>query len=215
MPERDITRLLQRAQRGDQSAEERLVSIVFQELRRLAVHYMRREQRPDHILQPTTLVNEAYVRLVRFPEISWESRTQFFGVAARLMREILVDQARAHLARKRGGELPKLSLDELKVYSPAKTAGLVALDEALDRTGPRKKMRAFPRHPGWREFCQSRSSVRIYIRRLSGTVPYIAAQQNAIYHGNRAQPQILISQTGWSLERISSERFSDHTDAAL
>jgi RNA polymerase sigma factor (TIGR02999 family) len=133
MPERDITRLLQRVQQGDQSAEERLVSIVFQELRRLALYYMRREQRPDHTLQPTALVNEAYVRLVHSPEITWESRAHFFGVAARLMREILVDHARAHLARKRGGDMPKLSLDELKVYSPEKSADLVTLDEALDR----------------------------------------------------------------------------------
>ena len=82
----DITQLLHRLQDGDRSAEEKLVPILYKELHRLAAHYMRRE-RGDHTLQPTALVNEAYLRLVRTPDIDWESRTHFFGVAAQLMRE--------------------------------------------------------------------------------------------------------------------------------
>ena len=128
----DITQLLHRLQDGDRSAEEKLVPILYKELHRLAAHYMRRE-RGDHTLQPTALVNEAYLRLVRTPNIDWESRTHFFGVAAQLMREVLVDHARAHLASKRGGDVGKVSLDELRVYSPEKSGELVALDEALDR----------------------------------------------------------------------------------
>jgi len=128
----DITQLLHRIQDGDHSAEEKLVPILYKELHRLAAHYMRRE-RGDHTLQPTALVNEAYLRLVRTPDIAWESRIHFFGVAAQLMREVLVDHARAHLASKRGGDVGKVSLDELRVYSPEKSGELVALDEALDR----------------------------------------------------------------------------------
>jgi RNA polymerase sigma-70 factor (ECF subfamily) len=128
----DITQLLHRIQDGDRSAEEKLVPILYKELHRLAAHYMRRE-RGDHTLQPTALVNEAYLRLVRTPNIDWESRIHFFGVAAQLMREVLVDHARAHLASKRGGDVGKVSLDELRVYSPEKSGELVALDEALDR----------------------------------------------------------------------------------
>lgn len=128
----DITQLLHKLQDGDISAEEKLVPILYKELHRLAAHYMRRE-RGDHTLQPTALVNEAYLRLVRTPNIDWESRTHFFGVAAQLMREVLVDHARAHLASKRGGNVGKVSLDELRVYSPEKSGELVALDEALGR----------------------------------------------------------------------------------
>ena len=128
----DITQLLHRLQDSDRSAEEKLVPILYKKLHRLAAHYMRRE-RGDHTLQPTALVNEAYLRLVRTPDIDWESRTHFFGVAAQLMREVLVDHARAHLASKRGGDVGKVSLDELRVYSPEKPGELVALDEALDR----------------------------------------------------------------------------------
>jgi len=134
MPEQtqQFTQLLHQWSGGNKEALDQLMPVIYDELRRLAGRYLRSERR-DHTMRATALVNEAYVRLVHSPEITWESRTHFFGVAARLMREILVDHARAHLARKRGGDMPKLSLDELKVYSPEKSADLVTLDEALDR----------------------------------------------------------------------------------
>ena len=131
-PSVDVTQLLQRMRGGDHSAEAALVPIVYQELHRLASSYMRRE-RADHTLQTTALVNEAYLRLVRAPTVDWESRRHFFGVAARLMRQVLVDHARAHLGPKRGGDMDKLALDEAKIYSPEKAPELIALDEALDQ----------------------------------------------------------------------------------
>jgi RNA polymerase sigma factor (TIGR02999 family) len=127
-----ITQLLHRIQSGDRSAEERLVPILYQELHRLAMAYMRRE-RPGHTLQPTALVNEVFIRLLKAGETDWESRAHFFGVAAQSMRQVLVDHARAHLTRRRGGDLVKVTLDELQVYSPEKSRDLIALDDALLR----------------------------------------------------------------------------------
>jgi RNA polymerase sigma factor (TIGR02999 family) len=126
----DITQLLLRWSRGDQAAFEQLMPVVYDELYKLAHSYLRRE-RPDHTLQPTELINEAYLRLVKqdFPE--WQSRRHFYGVAAQLMRQVLVEYARARAADKRGGGDQKFSLDEALTFSDEKAAELVALDDAL------------------------------------------------------------------------------------
>jgi RNA polymerase sigma factor (TIGR02999 family) len=129
-PHNEITQLLLRWSRGDQAALNQLMPIVYDELYKLAQGYLRRE-RPDHTLQPTALINEAYLRLVKqdFPE--WQSRRHFYGVAAQLMRQILVDYARSHAADKRGGGWQILSLDESLTFSDEKAAEFVALDDAL------------------------------------------------------------------------------------
>lgn len=137
--EAEITNLLTRLGKGDRAAESELIEAVFQQLRRLARHYMRSE-RSDHTLQPTALVHEAYLRLAQSGDVQWESRAHFFGTAARLMRQVLVDHARSHLAEKRGGGMGQVSLDEAFVYSNEKSDEIVALDEALSRlahTDPR------------------------------------------------------------------------------
>ena len=130
-PPNAITPLLLRWSQGDEVALSLLLPIVYQELHRLAQSYLRRE-RSDHTLQPTALINEAYMRLVEHDAPEWQSRSHFFGVAARLMRQILVEHARAHAAEKRGGGLAELSLDEAWLYSSEKAAELVALDDALN-----------------------------------------------------------------------------------
>lgn len=126
----EITQLLRRWSQGDRAAFDQLMPVVHRELRKLAGSYLK-DERPNHTLQPTALINEAYLRLVAqdFPE--WESRSHFFGVAAHLMRQILVDHARAHAAAKRGPESPKLSLDEAAEFSGEQAGELVALDDAL------------------------------------------------------------------------------------
>lgn len=130
----DVTALLLRWHEGDKDAPAQLMPLVYDELRRLARGYLRRE-RADHTLQPTALVNEAYLRVVDQTRVSWENRAQFFGLAARLMRNILVDHARERSAQKRGGDghnhAPRLSLDETRVRIEERAAELVALDEAL------------------------------------------------------------------------------------
>ncbi len=126
----EVTALLLRWRDGDREAPARLMPLVYDELRRLARDYLRRE-RSDHTLQPTALVNEAYLRIVDQTQMSWQNRAQFFGLAAQLMRHILVDHARAHAAQKRGGLTQRLSLDEARVAVEERAAELVALDEAL------------------------------------------------------------------------------------
>jgi RNA polymerase sigma factor (TIGR02999 family) len=129
-PPSEITQLLLRWSRGDQAALEQLMPVVYDELYKLAHSYLRRE-RPHHTLQPTALINEAYMRLVKqdFPE--WQSRRHFYGVAAQLMRQILVEYARARTANKRGGAGQKFSLDEALTFSDERASELVALDDAL------------------------------------------------------------------------------------
>jgi RNA polymerase sigma factor (TIGR02999 family) len=127
-----VTELLVNWSNGDQEALNKLIPLVYDELHKLASRYLRRE-RPDHTLQTTALVHEAYLKLVDQREANWENRVQFFAVAAQLMRRILVDYARRHRASKRGGDFCKLSLDEGLVSSEEKDAELLALDEALDR----------------------------------------------------------------------------------
>jgi RNA polymerase sigma factor (TIGR02999 family) len=131
-PSHDVTRLRQDWKQGDQAAFERLLPIVYRELHKLAGGYLRRE-RSDHPLQPTALIHEAYLRLVKQDLPEWNSRSHFYGVAAQLMRPILVEPARARAAEKRGGGGEKLPLDDLAELSVEKAADLIALDDALAR----------------------------------------------------------------------------------
>jgi RNA polymerase sigma factor (TIGR02999 family) len=126
---RELTQLLIDWSKGDQAALDKLVPFVYDELRRLARHYMRRE-RPGHTLQTSALVNEAYLRLVD-QTVSWQNRAHFLGIAARLMRQILVDHARSHKYAKRGGGAEKVSLDQVADLAQARASDLVALDDAL------------------------------------------------------------------------------------
>ena len=125
----EITQLLRNSSAGDPKALEELLPLVYGELRRLADSYLRRE-RSDHTLQPTALVHEAYLKLVD-QNTTWQNRAHFFGIAARIMRQILVDYARGHKAEKRGAGNIKLSLDEAIDFSEERAAELVALDDAL------------------------------------------------------------------------------------
>ena len=128
----EVTQLLLDWSNGDQLALDRLMPLVHTELRRLAHHYMGRENQ-GHTLQTTALVNEAYLRLVGQKESHWQNRAQFFGLAAKLMRHILVDHARGLAYAKRGGGAQRVPLEEAAVLSPERGAELVALDEALKR----------------------------------------------------------------------------------
>jgi len=127
----ETTRLLKAWSEGDETALERLVPLVDAELRRLARHYLRQE-RPDHILQTTALVNEAWVRLIDWPDVSWQNRAHFIGVAAQLMRRVLVDEARRRQAQKYGGDAVYVSLANAEGIAHEKGADLVALDDALN-----------------------------------------------------------------------------------
>jgi RNA polymerase sigma factor (TIGR02999 family) len=127
----EVTQLLLAWSEGDQTAFDRLVPLVYAELHRLAKRYMR-DERPEHTLQATALIHEAYVRLIDAKRVRWEGRGHFFGVAARLMRQILVDFARERGYQKRGGAVRSVSLDEALVVSGKQDESLVALDEALN-----------------------------------------------------------------------------------
>lgn len=126
----EITPLLMNWRQGDEQALGELLPIVYQELRKIADSYLRRE-RSDHTLQPTALINEAYLRLVDQSLPQWQNRAHFYGVAAQLMRQILVEHARAQLAQKRGGGAEQIELEDALNYAPEKAAELVALDDAL------------------------------------------------------------------------------------
>jgi RNA polymerase sigma factor (TIGR02999 family) len=128
-PGDDVSALLRAWTEGDRSALDRLTPIVYEELRRLARYYLRGE-RPGHTLQTTALVNEAYLRLVDYKRMQWQDRAHFFAVSAQVMRRILVDHARRHNL-KRGGGVQHVSLDEALLVGGARSADLVALDEAL------------------------------------------------------------------------------------
>ena len=129
-PSDDVTGLLAAWSEGDREALDRLAPIVERELKLLARRYLRRE-RPDHTLQTTALVNEAYLRLVGQREARWQNRAHFFGIAAQLRRRILVDHARRISYAKRGGDAVRIPLDDDAVVSTARAAELVALDDAL------------------------------------------------------------------------------------
>ena len=131
-PPGDVTRLLVAWSKGDRDALEDLIPVVYGELRRIAARYFRHE-RPGHTLQPTVLVHEAYLKLVDQDHARWQNRAQFFGVAAQLMRRILVDHARTHAAAKRGGGMTPITLVDVADASPPRGVDVIALDEALTR----------------------------------------------------------------------------------
>jgi len=128
----DVTALIGELSQGKPEAADRLIPVVYDELRRLAGHYMRRE-REGHTLQATALVHEAYMKLVEQRSVNWQSRAHFFGIAAQIMRRLLVDHARGRLRDKRGGGHQLVPLDDALVFSPEQSSGLVELDGALDR----------------------------------------------------------------------------------
>ncbi len=125
-----VSLLLHAWRGGDESALDKLMPLVYSELRRLAHRYMMREK-AGHTLQTTALVNEAYLRLVDLKQIEWQDRAHFFAIAASFMRRILVDFARSRGYRKRGGDVKKVSLDESLFASPEPGAELIRIDEAL------------------------------------------------------------------------------------
>jgi RNA polymerase sigma factor (TIGR02999 family) len=128
-----VASLIDGARRGDREALSTLIPLVYDELRRLAARYLQRE-RPGQTLQATALVHDVYLRLLRDSELSWQSRAHFFGIAARSMRQILIERARARRAAKRGGGRIRVTFDpELQVAAPADSFDLEALDEALTR----------------------------------------------------------------------------------
>lgn len=135
----DVTGLLAEARTGDRAAADRLVMAVYPELHRIAERCLRGERR-DHTLQPTALVNEAYLKLIDQHRSNWQNRAQFFAVAATLMRRILVDYARAQRAAKRGGVATRVTLDDAHLASHHREVDVIALDDALrdlESTDPR------------------------------------------------------------------------------
>src|SRR5215470_16448920 len=137
---KEITQLLIAWNRGDLSARDELAPLIYNELRRIAGGYLRRE-RPDHTLQPTALVNEAYLRLIDQSRVNWQNRAHFFGAAARLMRQVLINHAEARRAAKRGGEAKRVSLSDVDQFSVGQDVDLLALNEALrnlERIDPRQ-----------------------------------------------------------------------------
>lgn len=136
----EITGILFRWSQGDEDALDSLTPLVYRDLRRIAERLMRSE-RTGHTLQPTALVNEAYLKLAGQAKAQWQNRTHFFAVAAHAMRQILVDHARGHLRGKRGGGASVVTLEEGMLFAPERSADLLALDEALQRLSaidPRK-----------------------------------------------------------------------------
>ncbi|HEY0546000.1 MAG TPA: sigma-70 family RNA polymerase sigma factor [Pyrinomonadaceae bacterium] len=136
----DVTGLLHEWRRGDAAAFDKLLPLVYGEMRRIAHRYMQQE-RGGHTLQTTALINEAYVRLVGQQKIEWRNRSHFFAVTAQVMRHVLIDHARRLHYAKRGGELRRVTLEEADAMTVERAAELVALDEALQelaRLDPRK-----------------------------------------------------------------------------
>ena len=127
----ETTRLLKAWSEGDETALEQFVPLVDAELRRLARHYLQQE-RPGHILQTTALVNEAWVRLINWPDVSWQNRAHFIGLAAKLMRRVFVDLARRRQAQKYGADAVQVSLANAEGIAHGKSSDLVALDDALN-----------------------------------------------------------------------------------
>ena len=127
----EVTGLLRAWSGGDQAALDRLAALVYDELHRMARHYMK-DERTGNTLQTTALVNEVYLRLVDVRNVDWQQRAQFFAITAKMMRRILVDAARARGSNKRGGGAIKVNVDEVPVMSAERDASMVALDEALE-----------------------------------------------------------------------------------
>jgi RNA polymerase sigma factor (TIGR02999 family) len=136
----EVTVLLKAWSSGDQAALDRLASVVYKELRRIARRYMKNE-RPGNTLQTTGLVHEVYLRLVDVKHVDWQHRAQFFAISAQMMRRVLVDAARARGSSKRGGGAVKVNIDETAVLAPEPDASILALDDALEaftRVAPRQ-----------------------------------------------------------------------------
>ncbi len=127
-----ITGILLRWSHGDEHALDSLTPLVYHDLRRIA-SYLLKDERPGHTLQPSALVSEAYLKLAGPARVQWQNRTHFFAVAARAMRQILVDYARSHLREKRGGNIQMLPLDEALAFAAERSGELLALDDAMDR----------------------------------------------------------------------------------
>lgn len=132
MPAGEVTRLLDDLSDGKADAFDALLPVVYGELRRQAGRYLRRE-RSNHTLQPTALVNEAFLRLVEQRDVRWKNRAHFFGIAAQAMRRVLVDHARANGRLKRGGPQARVTLDEATMGAEGRSVDLLAMDEALER----------------------------------------------------------------------------------
>jgi RNA polymerase sigma-70 factor (ECF subfamily) len=135
-----VTEMLLAWREGDEAARDELMTLVYQELHRLAHHYMKRES-PGHTLQTSALVNEAYVRLIDQNNVQWQNRAHFYGIAAKMMRRILVDYARNRRYAKRGGGAQKVSLNEALIVSDERSEEVVGVHEALERLAafdPRK-----------------------------------------------------------------------------
>lgn len=128
----EVTQILHEWSDGDKDAPARLMPLVYNELRRQARNYLARE-RGSHTLQPTALVHEAYLRLVDQTRISWQNRAHFFGIAANMMRRILVDHARSHASEKRGGAAVRLSIEDIQIPLEQRASDLITLDEALEK----------------------------------------------------------------------------------
>jgi RNA polymerase sigma-70 factor (ECF subfamily) len=128
----NVTQMLHDWSHGDREVLDKLVPVVYEELRRQAARYLKRE-RPGHTLQTTALIHEAYIRLIDQKNVHWQNRAHFYAISAKLMRRILVDHARSRQAAKRGGSDIKLPLEEAIIASEGREVDLVALDEALER----------------------------------------------------------------------------------
>ena len=126
-----VTQLLLDWSNGDKAALDKLMPLVYEELRRVAHHYMRQE-RPGHTLQTTAIVNEAYIHLINQREVQWQNRTHFFGIASLIMRRILTGYARSRQCAKRGGSAQQVALEEAMLVSEERVAEMVALDDALN-----------------------------------------------------------------------------------
>jgi len=131
LPSHELTELLRGWNGGDQKALERIVELAYPELRKMARRSLRRE-RPEHTIQATALVHEAYLRLVDVRQMRWQDRAHFFAITAKVMRRILIDHARAQGCSKRGGEMRRMSLDDALMISPESDPEIVRLDEALE-----------------------------------------------------------------------------------
>ena len=131
-PDSGITQLLKQWRSGEQTALDQLLPLVYDELHRVAQRAIR-QQPAGHTLQTTALINEAYLRMCNMPQIEWQDRAHFFAVAARVMRHLLVDHARAQVTAKRGGGAQRVDFDEAAIYASERSAELLALDDALNR----------------------------------------------------------------------------------
>lgn len=130
--EHDVTDFLKSWNDGDKKAAEKLFALIYDELKSQARIFLSRE-RSDHTLQPTALVHEAFLKLVDQNNVEWQNRAHFFGVAATMMRRILIDHARAHFTGKRGGSAIRLSVDDVNISTEERASDLLALDEALEK----------------------------------------------------------------------------------